>query len=81
MQRIGKQIALTVTEEQQEKVAKIAKRHNLKRAQVYRKMMDLGLGVYDNLEKVGVVKMGEITEKAEKMTKDFVSKKQRKLFT
>ncbi len=80
MQRIGKKIALTVTPVQEERVAKIAKRLNIPQAKVYRNMIDVGLDLYDDFEKIGAVKLMEFTEKTRKAGKDFIAKRQPRLF-
>ncbi len=80
MQRIGSQIALVVSQSQIEKVTRIAKRHGIPKSQVYRNMIDVGLELYEDMEKIGVVKIVEFTGKVKEMSKDWQNKKQPKLF-
>jgi len=80
MQKIGKQIHLTVTPEQEERVTKISKRLNISKAHVYRNMIDVGLDFYDDLEKVGVVKIYDFTAKVRKISKEWQERRQLKLF-
>jgi ATP-dependent protease HslVU (ClpYQ) ATPase subunit len=80
MQKIGLQIRITVTELQEERIAKIAKRLNFSKARVYRNMIDVGLDLYDEFEKVGVWKLVEVTAKVKKLTKEFIGRRQARLF-
>ncbi len=80
MQKIGKQIQLTVTEKQEERIGKIAKRHNIPKAKVYRNMIDVGLDLYDDFEVIGMVKIIEFSGKVRKMSKHWHERKQLKLF-
>jgi len=80
MQRIGKQIRLTVTDAQEERIKIIAKRHGIPKARVYRNMIDVGLDLYDDFEKIGVYKLVEFTEKAKDLGKGIFSSRQKTLF-
>ncbi len=80
MQRIGKQIRITVTDLQEERIERIAKRHNLPKAQVYRNMIDAGLDLYDEFESVGVVQMLDFVERVKGLASDIKRIKQPSLF-
>ena len=80
MQRIGSQIALTVSDSQKDRVRAIANRLDIPKAQVYRNMIDVGLDLYDELEAIGVVKLVEFTRKVKEVSKDLRKKKQPTLF-
>ena len=67
MQKIhGPRITITITQEQEDQLQKIMKRHKLKRNQAVRKMMDLGLETYSTYEMIGVPQLAEITKRAKK---------------
>lgn len=80
MQRIGKQIRITVTDLQEERVQAIAKKHNISKANVYRNTIDVGLDLYDDLERMGAVQITEIGTRAKEIFKHWKARKQRKLF-
>lgn len=80
MQRIGKQIQLTVTEEMDIRMGEIAKKQKKSKAEIYRTMAGLGLDIYGDFEKTGVVKFADFTVKAHEMLKHWKSKRQLSLF-
>ncbi len=80
MQRIGKQIALTVSEEMDERMREIGKKQNVSKAEAYRKMANLGLEVYGDFEKSGVILFADLAIKAKEMLKFWQGKKQPRLF-
>ena len=81
MQRIGKQIRITVSFEMDDKVGEIAKRLKTSKANIYRNMTGVGLDLYSDFEKVGLVKLVEFVEKARDAgQKYFIKGKQPSLF-
>jgi hypothetical protein len=63
-QKIGEhRITITVSPEQLERIEKIMKRHDIKKAQVVRNVMDVGLDVYDELSIIGIRGSYELYEK------------------
>ena len=80
MQRIGKQIRITVSFEMDDRVAVVAKRLGTSKANIYRNMTETGLDLYDDFEKIGVVKLVEFVEKTRVLAKDILLKKQPTLF-
>jgi len=80
MQRIGIQIRLTVTEEQERRIARLAKKYGLKKAQVYRNMIDVGLDLHDDLEKMGFGKLMVFTDKVQEIFKEWRMSRQGRLF-
>jgi len=80
MQRIGKQIQLTVTDQQEERIGKLAKKYDLPKAQIYRNMIDVGLDLHDDLEKVGFGKMKIFTDKVTEIFSEWRMSRQKRLF-
>jgi len=75
----GKQINFVITPDLLEEVDRIAKRTGMKRAQTIRALLYFGSDVYRDFERVGIVKLAEITDKALKSIRK--EKGQQKLFT
>lgn len=68
MQRIdgGAPFALIMPPELTERLKRVQKRHNMTRAEAMRLMTSFGLDVYEDYEKLGVVKLAEIFKRAKK---------------
>jgi len=68
MQRIedGEKYQLILTPELIQRLDRVGKRLGLKRAQVMRNTMDVGLSIYEDFEKVGVVSVLEILSRVKK---------------
>ncbi len=80
MQRIGKVVRLTVTDIQRQRIEMIAKKHNVSKACAYRNMINAGLDLHDDFEKVGAFKIVDFVGKVQEMSKDWISRRQLKLF-
>ncbi len=80
MQKIGKQIRITVTEFQDQRIEMIAKKHEISKACAYRNMIDAGLDLHDDFEKVGAFKIVDFVGKVHEMSKHWTNRRQLKLF-
>ena len=80
MQKIGKVVQITVSEEMDNRVKEIAEKHGVSRAKIYRNMTEFGLDVYNDLEKIGFGKLADITRKMKELVKNFRNERQLKLF-
>lgn len=65
----GKVISLKFTAEQLDEVERISKRLGIKRSEMIRNLMDVGISVFHGYEKVGIVKVHEIQKRAMKTIK------------
>lgn len=80
MQKIGDHsVRITLSDKEFERIQEIAKKHNLKYAQVVRNMCLLGIDLYDDLEIVGVVKALELYEAGSKVLQKMKKSKQLRL--
>jgi len=80
MQKIGKVVQITVTEEMDARIKEISEKHGVSKAQIYRNMIEVGLDLYNDLEKLGFGKLAEITNKMKESVGALRRQKQPKLF-
>ena len=66
MQRIGRKTSITVPDEILAKIDDIAKYHDIYTADAHRILLDLGLKIYEDHEKIKVSRLVEIVKKAKK---------------
>jgi len=53
--RIGKPVTIILPEKMTEEIARIAKKRGMKNAEVFRMMVDLGISVHKDMEKMGII--------------------------
>ena len=73
----GTRIALILTNEQISEIDRLAKRHGTTRSQMTRNMIDVGMTVTKDLEKVGIFRISEMVKGLKEMTQ---AHRQPKLF-
>lgn len=67
MQKIdGRMISIVLTNEQLDRLDKIAKKQGLKRADVTRRIIDTGLDAYDTFALVGIPQMAGLVRRTRK---------------
>lgn len=76
MQKIGDYIGITVPDELKNGIDRVAKRHNLTRAEAARRILTLGLEFYEDFENIGVPQLVEMIKKGKQA---IVEMKQRRL--
>lgn len=68
----GRQVAVFLTDEQLVRLEKIAKRHKISRAEATRRMLDLGLDVYETYSSVGIPQLAEMVKRARRAMRNDV---------
>lgn len=67
MQKIdGERLAIIIPNEMISKLDRVAERLDLTRSQVMRNMIDVGLCVFEDFEKIGIIRLAEILGKTKK---------------
>lgn len=67
MQKIeGPRIPIIFTQEQIERLDRIASRHKLTRSEAMRRILDLGIDVYEDFEAFGIPQLAEATKQIRK---------------
>lgn len=71
---------VTLSPETTKRLKRICEKHGLKKATAIRNLTEVGLDVYEDLEKVGVVKGVLLVESVKKWAKGLVIRRQKTLF-
>jgi len=67
MQKIdGEKLQLIVPEEMISRIQRVGERLHLTRSETMRNMMDVGLTIFEDFEKVGIIRFAEIIGKTKK---------------
>lgn len=77
----GKPVTVYMTNRQIEAIEKIAKRHEMRKSDVTRILLDIGIDTYEAYARIGVPQLAQIIKKAKRVISDAaLSEKQPKLF-
>jgi metal-responsive CopG/Arc/MetJ family transcriptional regulator len=71
MQRIGEQINITIPDELKARIDHVAERHKLTRAETVRRLLFLGIEVYEEGEKFGIPQLAEIITRAKEGLRNY----------
>lgn len=66
MQKIGGPIVITVPEDLKARIDAISKKYDLSRAEAARRIMTLGIEVFEDFERIGIPQVAEMVKKAKK---------------